>query len=354
MTRSRREGRPPGIYDVAHLAGVSHQTVSRVLNDVPNVRPETRLKVIDAIATLGYRRNNLARALATRRSGTLGVVTSGSTLWGPSSALVGIERAAREAGYFLSLAGVGPDPLALVDALTHFRNQLVEGIIVIAPEVAWEHVAAPLVADVPMVLVWANDTPPDGIRITSVDQALGARRITRLLLDLGHRRIAHVAGPLDWFDAQERVRGWRAELDSVGLPAVSPAAGDWTARSGYTVGLQLRELITAHDPDAPTAVFAANDLMAIGLIRAFQEVGLRVPQDVSVVGFDDMPGSELLYPSLTTVRQDFQALGRQCLAILLAAIAGQPVTPGRIPPTLVTRESAGPPPQWSSATITGR
>ena len=186
--------RPPDIYDVARLAGVSHQTVSRVINNATNVRPATRDRVLEAIAALGYRRNRAARALVTRRSSTIGVMTSGSNLWGPSGALLGVERAAREAGYFVSLASLGTGDGEVADAMGHFRDQAVDGVIVIAPEAAMAHAADPLVAEVPVVMVAAGAEPSDRVMIISVDQELGARRATRHLVGLGHTRIGHVAG----------------------------------------------------------------------------------------------------------------------------------------------------------------
>ncbi|HWU22407.1 MAG TPA: LacI family DNA-binding transcriptional regulator [Nocardioides sp.] len=338
---TRRGQRPPGMHDVARLAGVSHQTVSRVINDLPNVRPATKKKVQDAIDSLGYRPNSLARALVTRRSGTLGVVTSNLDQWGPSSALLGIEHAAREAGYFVSVASVRTGD-AVQEALAHFDEQLVEGVVVIAPEAALVHAADPLVAQIPVVMVGASNGAAQGVRVTSVNQDLGATRAVRHLIGLGHERIAHVAGPQEWFDANLRAAAWRRELDLLDLPA-RMIVGDWTPRGGYEAGMAVREMIRARDTDAPTAVFVANDLMALGLMRALHEGGLSVPGDVSVVGFDDIPGSDFFGPGLTTVRQDFQALGRQCIATLLGAMNGDPDQPSPIQPELVVRDSTGRP-----------
>ncbi|MET3807470.1 DNA-binding LacI/PurR family transcriptional regulator [Nakamurella sp. UYEF19] len=331
-------GRPPGMHDVARRAGVSHQTVSRVLNGLPNVREETRERVVAAIAELGYRRNSAARALVTRRSSVIGVMTSGSTLWGPSSALIAVESAAREAGYHVSLAGIGSvDNAAVASAFEHFIDQSVEGIIVIAPEGALAHAADPFVTRVPVVMVSADAEPAPGVHITSVDQEAGARLAVRHLLDLGHTAIAHVAGPPLWFDAAARQRGWESELVSAGLRPVAPLAGDWTAVSGYEAGRKL-----AAGP-LPTAVFAANDLMALGLIRALYDSGITVPQQVSVVGFDDIPGAAHFIPGLTTVKQDFAALGRQCIDILLAALNEAPDEHRPLAPGLIVRESTAAP-----------
>lgn len=336
MSHSERD-RAPGMHDVARRAGVSHQTVSRVLNGLPNVREETRERVTAAIAELGYRRNNAARALVTRRSSMIGVITSGSTLWGPSSTLIAVESAARAAGYYVSLAGLGSVKNALVaSAFEYFTDQAVEGIVVIAPEAALAHAADPLVAKVPVVMVAADTQPSPGLHITSVDQEGGARLAVRHLLDQGHRSIVHVSGPMEWFDAAARQRGWLREMEAAGLDPIPPIPGDWTAASGYAAG-QLLASTTL-----PTAIFAANDLMALGVIRAFHDKAVSVPQQVSVVGFDDIPGSAHFIPGLTTVKQDFDALGRQCIDILLSALNGGLDDPAPIAPQLIFRESTAP------------
>ena len=229
--------RPPGLYDVARLAGVSHQTVSRVVNSHPSVREETRARVQEAIAQLGYRRNVAARTLVTRRSNIIGVITSVSPFWGPSSTLVGVERAARDAGFYLSVAGLRSiEPAAVKDVLGHFGDQGVEGIVVIAPEAALAHMADPFITDVPVVMVAAGAEPAQGVQITAIDQERGARLATRHLIELGHTRIGHIAGPEPWYDATARLAGWRRELSESGLRPGQSAAGDWTAASGHHIG----------------------------------------------------------------------------------------------------------------------
>ncbi|MEP6562265.1 MAG: LacI family DNA-binding transcriptional regulator, partial [Nakamurella sp.] len=255
-----QRARPPGLYDVAKLAGVSHQTVSRVINSHPSVRDETRQRVQDAITELGYRPNVAARTLVTRHSNTIGVITSVSPFWGPSSTLIGVERAARDAGFYLSVAGLRSiEPAAVKDVLGHFHNQGVEGIVVIAPEAALAHMAQPFVTDLPVVMVAAGAEPAPGVQITSIDQERGARLATRHLIELGHTRIGHIAGPEPWFDATARHKGWRRELAESGLRPGPQAAGDWTAASGNRIGLQwvARKRL-------PSAIFVANDLMALG------------------------------------------------------------------------------------------
>lgn len=331
--------RPPGMYDVARLAGVSHQTVSRVINGHPNVAPDTRRRVEAAIAELRYRRNVAARTLVTRHSNTIGVITGVSVEWGPSMALVGVEQAARDAGFYVSVAGLDTiEPGGVRDVIGHFTDQGVEGVVVIAPEAAMAHMAEPFVTGVPVVMVAAGVDPAPGVQVTAIDQQRGARLATGHLADLGHTRIGHVAGPEPWFDAIERVNGWRAELTDRHLRPGPLLRGDWTAESGYRLGRQL--LRRGHPP---TAVFVANDLMALGFIRAMFEAGVRVPQDISVVGFDDIPGVSHTVPRLTTVRQDLNRLGRQCIDMLLARLSDADTVFPLVPPDLVLRESTRPP-----------
>ncbi|NTW40546.1 MAG: LacI family DNA-binding transcriptional regulator, partial [Cellulomonadaceae bacterium] len=246
--------------DVAAVAGVSHQTVSRVLNDHPNVRPETRRRVIEAIAELGYRRNTAARTLVTRRSGTIGVLTSGSALFGPTSTLIAVEGAARDAGLFVSVATVLRwDAAGVQRALEHFMSQGVDGAVVIAAHDDAVRAVQAFDAPVPVVMVGPRDLP-DGstMHTVAVDQYAGARMATRHLVELGHRDVVHLAGPQDWIDARARVQGWRDELASHGIAVREPLEGDWSAATGYEVGRRLAA------EGLPTAVFAANDQLALG------------------------------------------------------------------------------------------
>ena len=337
MAPARTEGaRPPVMADVARLAGVSHQTVSRVLNDHPNVRPQTRSSVLAAISELGYRPNAAARTLVTRRTRTLGVISFDTTLYGPASMLHGIEAAARHS-WFVSIASLPAlDRRSVLGAIDRLLGQGVEGIIVIAPKMS-AVAARGRDAGVPVVAMGCGTSAR--ITAAAVDNAAGAALATRYLLDLGHRTVHHVAGPATWLDAQERLSGWRRALREARAPEPEVTAGDWSSASGYRIGHQL-----AADPDV-TAVFCGNDHMALGLLRALAEEGRRVPGDISVVGFDDIPESAYFLPPLTTVRQDFGELGRRALGLLVDMISGrQP--PGsclRIPPHLVARASAGRP-----------
>ncbi|MGF0115936.1 LacI family DNA-binding transcriptional regulator [Promicromonospora sp. Marseille-Q5078] len=349
---ARPRSRRPSMADVAAVAGVSHQTVSRVLNEHPSVRGETRERVLDAIAELGYRRNSAARALATARSTTLGVVTTGSALFGPTSTLIAIEGAARDHGYYVSVATLQRyDAEAMHEALEHFMDQGVEAIVVIAPQ---DDVAAAVEsfrAPVPVLVVAALERLPRDVGTTAaagsttlslaVDQRAGARAATEHLLDLGHRDVLHVAGPQDWFDARERAAGWREALEARGIAPSRPRYCTWSAGDGYAAGRDLAEAVAAQE--GPTAVFAGNDQLALGMLRAFWERGLSVPDDVSVVGFDDVAGAAYFVPPLTTVRQPFGVLGERSVAMVVAALAGGRVPTERIAPELVLRSSTGPP-----------
>lgn len=330
--------RPPAMSDVAALAGVSHQTVSRVLNAHPNVRPETRERVLEAIAALGYRRNTAARTLVTRRSATIGVLTSGSALFGPTSTLIAVEVAARDHGLFTSVATVQDwDAEATSSALEHFMQQGVDGAVVIAAQDDAIEAVTSFAAPVPVVVIGAPAAPAGRVHSVTVDHEAGARAAVRHLLELGHTDVAHLAGPQDWLEGRARLRGWQLELAAAGLPVPEAIPGDWTADHGYRVGLRLVA------DGLPSAVFAANDQLALGLVHAFVEAGVRVPQDVSVVGFDDVDGSAHFSPPLTTVRQEFEALGRRCVQMLLAAIEGEQVEAQMIEPHLVVRSSSAAP-----------
>jgi DNA-binding LacI/PurR family transcriptional regulator len=330
--------RPPVMADVARLAGVSHQTVSRVLNDHPNVRPPTRDKVLAAIRELAYRPNAAARTLVTRRTHTLGVISFDTMLYGPASMLYGFERAAHDA-YFVSIASLPAlDRGSMLDAVERFLGQGVEGIIVIATQDTAVAALAHVPAEVPLVAVGCGTRAP--VTSVAIDNTAGAAAATRYLLSLGHKTVYHVAGPSSCLDAQERVDGWRQALDQVGAPESEVLAGDWSASSGYEMGLQL-----AAEPGL-TAIFCGNDTMALGVMRALAERGLRVPDDVSIVGFDDVPEAGYYMPPLSTVRQDFGEVGRRALSTLIDRMSGAVGADMRvrIAPELIIRASAvGPP-----------
>jgi DNA-binding LacI/PurR family transcriptional regulator len=321
------------IRDVAREAGVSYQTVSRVLNGHPNIRAETRQRVLDAVARLDFRPNRAARMLATSRSHTIGVLAAiNGSYYGPTSSIAAIEDAAREAGYSTMLANPRVvDATSLREAVRHLIDEGVEGIAVLAPQTRTAQVLADLGAPIPIVTMQTELRDADaGL---SVDNELGAAIAAQHLLGLGHRRIALVAGPDDWSEALARTRGFEGALRDAGLEPTAVAAGDWTAESGYLAFQQLR----GH---GFTAVFCANDQMALGLMHAAVERGLRVPEQLSVVGFDDVPESAHYLPPLTTIRQDFDELGRRAVATLLARVEGSPLEfPTALPPRLTVRAS---------------
>lgn len=313
MSAGGAAGRQPVMADVAKLAGVSHQTVSRVLNDSPNVKEQTRDRVLSAIRELDYRPNSAARALVTRHSKTLGVVGFDTTLYGPASMLYGIEQAARNAGYFVSIASVRSlQGRSMQEAMDRLLDQAVEGVLVIAPQTSSMGALAQVSSSVPVVAVGsgAQARMPGA----AVDNEAGARAATRYLLDLGHRTVHHITGPASWLDARARQQGWRAVLTEAGAVLPEPITGDWSARAGYEAGLRLQA-----DPRV-SAVFCANDHMALGLLRALNESGRSVPGDISVIGFDDIPEASYFTPPLTTVRQDFGELGRRGLELLVTQI----------------------------------
>ena len=326
--------REPAMTDVARLAGVSHQTVSRVLNDHPNVREQTRLRVRAAIAELGYRPNRAARALVTGRSQVIGMVTLNSTLYGPSMLLAAFEQVAGEAGFAVSVASVGRlDRRSIAGAVERHLDQQVAGLVVIAPVASAGEALDHMPPDLPLVTV--DGDPQRSHALVTVDQVAGARAATRLLLDAGHRTVWHVAGPADWYDAAGRIDGWRQALTEAGAEIPPPVPADWSAAAGYAAGQMLARM-----PEV-TAVFAANDPLALGLLRALHERGRRVPQEVSVVGFDDVPEAAYFIPPLTTVRPDFEAVARAGLDLLLAQVSGGAGGPGRVvlEPALVIRDS---------------
>jgi DNA-binding LacI/PurR family transcriptional regulator len=326
----------PLMVDVARRAGVSHQTVSRVLNNHPNVRPETRAEVLAAIRDLGYRPNAAARTLVTGRTNALGVISFDTTLYGPASMLYGIERAARP-GYSVAIASLQAfDRRSLLDAVERLLDQAVEGIIVIAPVMTAVAALGGLAPDIPLVAVGClADVPLPSV---AIDNRAGAAQATQHLLDLGHETVYHVAGPDTWLDAQQRIAGWRDALRAAQAVEPELLRGDWSARSGYELGHQLSSI-----PDV-TAVLCGNDSMALGLLRAVAERGRRVPDDISVVGFDDIAEAPYLLPPLTTVRQNFGELGRRALHLLMEQLAGvQSAAPLPISPDLVVRASTAPP-----------
>jgi DNA-binding LacI/PurR family transcriptional regulator len=298
------------------------------------VSTETRAKVLAAAAQLDFRPNAFARALATGRSRTLGVVSFDATLYGPASMISEIERCARESDYFTSVIALqSASQRSIAEAAERLRGQGVDGLIVIPGHVPLTQTTKHLPSDLPLVVMESETIIP----AVGVDQYTGPKAATRYLLDLGHRTVHHLPGPPSWLEARERARGWHDALVEAGAPVPATLPGDWSAGSGYERGLTL-----AADPEV-TAVFASNDQNALGLLRALHEAGRRVPDDVSVIGFDDIPEAAYFIPPLTTIRQDFAAVGRSSVNLLLGQIESGRRSDNKIiiSTELVSRNSAG-------------
>ncbi|MDQ0692120.1 LacI family DNA-binding transcriptional regulator [Arthrobacter sp. W4I7] len=328
--------RKPTINDVAEMAGVSFGTVSRVLNDAPDVSASTRERVLQIIKDIGYRRNRAATALVTSRSTSIGILSDGSPRFGPVGTLLALENVARKKGYATTVISVEkPYEESVQAALDSLDDSGVGGIIVIAPVVDMAAAVWNATCRVPVEMIAAGASSTPNVFTYSENQELGARLATQHLIDLGHTDIAHIAGSMDWFDGRVRKRGWEAALRDAGLEPGLCIEGDWSPKWAYETGLRL-----VREGTVPQAIFAASDHTGLGLIRAFTENGIRVPDDVSIVGFDDVEGSDYFLPPLTTVRQDFTALALMSTEVLIGAMEGRDVDRTPIPPTLVVRNSA--------------
>ncbi|MBO9624976.1 MAG: LacI family DNA-binding transcriptional regulator [Microbacterium sp.] len=312
---------------VAARSGVSGQTVSRVVNDSPRVDPATRERVERAMAELGYRPHRAARALRTGRSQTIGLVVTTLATVGNSRMLQATAEAAAERGYALTLVTASAD---IGEAFERLAEQEVDGAIVLN-EASARISGATRPPGLRLVAVDAE--PGDGVIAVHSDHAGGAAAATRHLLALDRGAVHHLAGPVDSFAAAQRERGWREALAAAGVTAPDVVRGDWTAEAGYGAGRLLADA---------TAVFCANDQMALGVLRAFAETGRRVPEDVAVIGFDDVPDAANYRPPLTTVRQDFTTLAHRAVQALIAEIEGADsrTEADVIPTSLVVRGSA--------------
>ncbi len=331
--RSRLRRRP-GLVAVAKRAGVSHQTVSRVVNGFPGVRPATRAKVLAAIEELGYRPNNAARVLVTQHSGLIGVVAVGSFLYGPTSTLAAVEQASRYKGYMVLLATLHADDPEKVDvAVNDCINRGVEAVVIIASRESLVRHYATTSWDVPVLLVGPRPGDVAPVPAISVDQFEGGRMAARHVLDLGHRDVAIVSGPHDWVDAQARVAGSLEVLRAAGVePTV--VEGDWSSSGGKKIGLGLLSL-----SPMPSAVIVGNDHMALGVLAACASNGIQCPEQISIIGFDDVPGADCYNPPLTTIRQDFTELGHRVLAATLKIIAEEDPDLSLVAPVLTLRAS---------------
>ncbi len=325
--------RAANIFDVARLAGVSHQTVSRVINGLPNVRPATRERVEQAIAQLRYSPSPSARSLVSRRSRAIGLIAPAVSDPGVTRIGLHFSNAARAARYSVDMVTTAADDAGAVrGAIEGLLRQRVDAVVLIVLDIGVLEMVRALDLSVPVVA--AASSARRSPVLVQIDQYRGARSAVRHLAELGHTRVAHVAGPASAADSVERVRGWRDELAGRGLPVVDLVYGDWTAAGGYRIGLEM-------DLEPGMAIFASNDLMALGLMSALRERSLSVPDDISLVGFDDIPEAAYLYPPLTTVRQDFAALGELMLQKVLVALeeGDHETTDTPLPTHLVVRES---------------
>lgn len=314
MTHEPGTTRPVVAMDVARAAGVSQKTVSRVINGDAHVRAEVRDRVHRAIAELGYRPNRAARNLVLGRSRTIGVLSVGSTDFGPSALMVGAEHAIRSARYAMSVINTFEDePDAITGALRELVDQGVDGIVVNEP-VGLFTLAPGAIGNLPVLSLSGAYGISSAEIVVDPDQRAGGRHATEHLLRLGHGTVHHLSGPLGWRSARLRLDGWRDALVAAGADVPRVLHGDWSARSGYELATTL-----AADPDV-TAIFCANDQMAIGALRALADAGRDVPGDVSVVGFDDLPEASYLTRALTTVRQDLAHVATFGIHLLIDAI----------------------------------
>jgi LacI family transcriptional regulator len=331
--------KPPTLNDVAKVLGLSHQTVSRVINKHPRVLPETRERVLQAIDALGYKPNQAARFLANRRSTLIGLVTDDPGIYGPAHAILSLEKEARLHGYTLMIFGLRS--LTIAEAKTGAEQLIAasaEGLIVDVPVAVSNRELAAALGNIPFVTL-----DLDGGKLFPsfrVDHVLGAKLATGHLISLGHTRIAGLLGDGVYRSSTLRRKGWLAELQAAGLEPGPAVHTPWTPDGGYDA---MKALIKT-SPKKFTAVFAANDLIAMGALLALHESGIEVPAEVSVVGFDNMPESRFFNPPLTTATSDFDVMARESLDILFARIQG---TPGAVlrrvfRPELVVRKSTGP------------
>lgn len=300
------------IMDVAKEAGVSKQTVSRVLNDRPDVAPDTRKQIKDIIETLGYRPSAVARSLIQQRSFTLGVVTAGLQYLGPSQTLNGIADKAKELGYALLLIVLpsfdSKDTRPIVDSLI---ARQVDGIIWAVQEVGENRVwLQDQLSTLPVPIIFLTMAKRENFSIVSVDNFTGAKMATQHLVEQGCHEIGHVSGPLDWWEARQRLAGWESALTEAGIQAdcVPRTEGNWSSRSGAAAFTSLLENYPQMD-----GVFVGNDQMALSVMQIAHDRGIRIPKDLAVVGFDGLAESAYFWPSLTTINQNQHELG--CIAV---------------------------------------
>lgn len=335
---SRRSPRAPSMADVAHHAGVSGQTVSRVSNGLRNVDAATRERVLESMRVLGYRPNGAARALKSGRFNSIGVITFTLDTLGNMKTLDAIANEASEAECSVTLIRLPEHTLGAVSgAYRRLEDQAVDGVVIVFEARLLDRGDIDLPPGLPVVFI--DSKASSSHAVVDTDQGLGARQATEHLISLGHSTVHHLGGPESSFSAAHREDAWREALQAHGRRVPRVAHGDWTAASGYRHALAL-----AGDPEV-TAIFAANDQMALGAIRALHELGRDVPGDVSIVGFDDMEDASFFWPPLTTISQDFASVGRIAVRSLLDRIGGAtgPFVSTLVPTRLVVRASTAPP-----------
>ena len=302
--------------DVAREAGVSVNTVSRALAGKPDVSPETRARVLKVAERLGYRPNRLARGLRSNKTFTIGVIVTDIANPFFAELVKGVEEAARQNGYSIILEDTSEDPEKEARAIQVMLSERVDGLLLTPVQSKKEGVEKVLKSKVPLVLMGRYFSDLETPYVVS-DDVRGAILATEHLIDLGHRNIAHVAGPLHISSAQDRLSGYKQALREHGIPAREEVilTGAVTLRDGYEAGKELLKLKTL-----PTAVFAYSDLVAIGLMQALMEEGVKIPEDISLVGYDDIEFSAYTKVPLTTVRIPKRALGQKAVRMLLVSL----------------------------------
>jgi DNA-binding LacI/PurR family transcriptional regulator len=334
------------IYDVAKEAGVSRQTVSRVLNNRPDVSVDTRKHVQEIMQNLHYQPSAVAQSLSRQKSTVLGVVTAGLKFVGPSRTLSGITSKSEELGYGLLLKELESFSANNVAPLLQwFQSHQVDGIIWAVAEIGdnrnWLLDILPEI-DIPIIFLTMGNH--ERVNIVSIDNFLGGKMATEHLLSLGKKNIGHISGPLDWWEARQRKLGWLETLNRAGLDPSEQhcAQGNWSPASGEQAIIQLLESFPELD-----AVFVANDQMALSVLRVAACRGIRIPEQLAVIGFDNIPESAHFYPSLSTISQDLQLLGEQAVQSAVDMITNwkknKPlITQSMVfEPTIIVRESSG-------------
>lgn len=366
MVTGRTTNKRPSMFEVAKLAGVSHQTVSRVINDSPDVSAATRARVQEAIKRLGYRPSNSARALASRRSRTIGLIAGGMRFFGPISTISSIESMARDHGLFMSVMMVHEalcTQREFEELTDTFAEQNVDAFIFLTPTDVMFEAACRTKVSRPRVIVTSTHgamSVREGLSlmgeadrartaIVGMDQWGAMGEIAQLVSAHGHHSAIFFAGPQEWRDAATRLAAWNRLSAERAIRSQTVHCDTWDSSEAYAKMNHVLDTIGRTGAPLPTVVIASNDSQAVGVARALHEHGLGIPQDVSLVGFDDMPAMDNLFPPLTTVRPDFEGLGAAAMRETLHLI-GEGAEPayatgehgvGLIPPRVVTRSSLG-------------